>query len=146
MHRVTRFPSSSSPCCEREMMWCSRSRLNEHHIIFRSQQGDDEEGNLVTLFIGHHQQGVHDRHVRCFRPAPGALWWELGVRPDGRPLLQYFGERLVTHRPWVRPQPDVRTAPLGAMMPPVAAPPAQMTRLVPTTPRAIAGAGGAARS
>ena len=77
----------------------SRSGLNEHHIIFRSQQGNDEEDNLVTLCIGHHQEGLHAGHVRCFGRAPDALWWDLGVRPGGEPLVRYFGERVVTRRP-----------------------------------------------
>lgn len=80
----------------------SRSGLNEHHIVFRSQQGDSDEGNLVTLCIGHHQLGVHERHIRCFGRAPGALWWDLGVRPGGRPLVRYFGDLVVAHRPHVR--------------------------------------------
>ncbi|MBI1951700.1 MAG: DUF222 domain-containing protein [Acidobacteria bacterium] len=71
----------------------SRSHLNAHHIIFRSHQGDNDEGNLVTL-CGHHQAGIHQRRVRCSGRAPDALWWELGARPDGPPLARYFGDRI----------------------------------------------------
>lgn len=79
----------------------SRSGLNEHHVIFRSQQGEDDAENLVTLCIGHHQEGVHDRHIRCFGKAPDGLWWDLGVRPGGEPLARYFGDRMVRGRPFV---------------------------------------------
>ena len=80
----------------------SRSGLNEHHVIFRAQQGSNDEGNILSLCIGHHQMGVHERHIRCFGRAPDALWWDLGVRPGGRPLVRYFGDRVVTHRPHIR--------------------------------------------
>jgi hypothetical protein len=73
----------------------SRANLHEHHVRFRSQGGGDEEDNLVTLCVGHHQQGIHAGRVSCCGRAPGALWWELGVRPDGPPLARYFGDRLV---------------------------------------------------
>jgi hypothetical protein len=76
----------------------SRSGLNEHHIIFRSQQGNDADDNLVTLCIGHHQEGLHANHLRCVGRAPDSLWWDLGIRPGGEPLVSYFGERVVTHR------------------------------------------------
>ena len=79
----------------------SRSGLNEHHVIFRSQQGKDDDDNLVTLCIGHHQEGLHAGHLRCFGRAPDSLWWELGIRPGGEPLVRYLGERVVTRRPRV---------------------------------------------
>jgi len=85
----------------------SRSHLNAHHIIFRSHQGDDDEGNLVALCIGHHQAGLHQMKIRCSGRAPDALWWELGVRPDGPPLARYFGDRIAgaAERAPVRLQP-----------------------------------------
>ena len=81
----------------------SRSHLNAHHIIFRSHLGDDDEENLVTLCIGHHQAGLHEARIRCSGRAPDALWWELGVRPDGPPLARYFGDRVAGGRREVRP-------------------------------------------
>jgi hypothetical protein len=89
----------------------SRSGLNEHHITFRSQQGGDESANLVTLCVGHHQQGLHEGHIRCFGRAPDDLWWDLGVKPGGEPLTRYFGDRLVTRRPFVSAGFDQRAAP-----------------------------------
>jgi len=79
----------------------SRSGLNEHHITFRSQQGADYAANLVTLCVGHHQDGLHAARIRCFGSAPDALWWDLGARPGREPLARYFGDRLVTRRPFV---------------------------------------------
>jgi len=79
----------------------SRSGLNVHHITFRSQQGGDESANLVTLCVGHHQQGLHEGRIRCFGRAPDGLWWDLGVKPGGEPLTRYFGDRLVKRRPFV---------------------------------------------
>lgn len=73
----------------------SRSHLNVHHLVFRSHCGSDDASNLVTLCVGHHQAGVHDSLIRCYGRAPDALWWEFGVRPDGPPLIRYFGERIV---------------------------------------------------
>lgn len=85
----------------------SRSHLNAHHIIFRSHQGDNDEGNLVALCVGHHQAGLHQMRIRCSGRAPEALWWELGVRPDGPPLARYFGDRVAgaAERPPVRLRP-----------------------------------------
>jgi hypothetical protein len=73
----------------------SRGNLHEHHIVFRSHRGSDSEDNLVTMCMGHHYQGIHAGRVRCFGRAPGALWWELGVRSNGPPLARYFGDRLM---------------------------------------------------
>jgi len=73
----------------------SRSHLNVHHIVFRSRLGNNDEENLVSLCIGHHQAGVHEQRIRCLGSAPDALWWELGPRPDGPPLVRYFGESIL---------------------------------------------------
>lgn len=73
----------------------SRSHLNAHHLEFRSHSGSDDAGNLVTLCVGHHQGGVHHNLIRCYGRAPDAIWWEFGVRPDGPPLVRYFGDRIV---------------------------------------------------
>ncbi|OLE67087.1 MAG: hypothetical protein AUG09_04275 [Acidobacteria bacterium 13_1_20CM_2_68_7] len=73
----------------------SRSRLNVHHILYRSHLGNDNQDNLVSLCIGHHQAGVHEQRIRCLGRAPDALWWELGPRPDGPPLARFFGESIL---------------------------------------------------
>jgi len=77
----------------------SRSGLNEHHIVFRSHQGSDLDDNLVTLCVGHHQQGLHGGLLSCSGSAPDHLWWELGLRPGGEPLVRYFGDSIVSRRP-----------------------------------------------
>ncbi len=88
----------------------SRSGLNAHHITFRSQQGGDDEANLVALCVGHHQQGLHEGHIRCFGQAPDDLWWDLGVRPGREPLTRCFGDRLVSRRPFIRTVPLAGTS------------------------------------
>jgi len=117
----------------------SRSGLNEHHIIFRSNQGGDDAENLVTLCVGHHQQGLHEGHIRCFGKAPDRLWWDMGVKRGGEPLVRYFGDRLVTRRPFVPGTASSRvvTAPPRGVAPP----PRSVTptpQLVVSAPRPVA--------
>ncbi len=73
----------------------SRANLNEHHIVFRSRGGGSYDKNLVTLCVGHHQRGIHDGLIRCTGTAPDDLWWELGVRSSGPPLLRCRGDRII---------------------------------------------------
>jgi len=73
----------------------SRANLNVHHIVFRSRGGGSKDSNLVTLCVGHHQRGIHDGRVRCNGTAPDDLWWELGLRPSGPPLLRCRGDRII---------------------------------------------------
>jgi hypothetical protein len=73
----------------------SRANLNVHHIVFRSRGGGKDDSNLVTLCVGHHQRGIHDGLVRCTGAAPDDLWWALGVRPSGPPLLRCRGDRII---------------------------------------------------
>jgi hypothetical protein len=73
----------------------SRANLNEHHIVLRSRGGSNEADNLVTLCVGHHQRGIHDGQIRCSGTAPDDLWWELGVRSFGPPLLRCRGDRII---------------------------------------------------
>jgi hypothetical protein len=73
----------------------SRANLNAHHIEFRSRGGTDDDSNLVTLCVGHHQRGIHDGLIRCSGAAPDDLWWELGVRAPGPPLMRTHGDRIV---------------------------------------------------
>jgi 5-methylcytosine-specific restriction endonuclease McrA len=74
---------------------CSSYRnLHDHHIVFRSAGGSDELANRTTLCAWHHLRGVHAARVRCTGTAPGALIFELGLRPGRGPLLRYVaGER-----------------------------------------------------
>ncbi|HET9232983.1 MAG TPA: HNH endonuclease, partial [Candidatus Eisenbacteria bacterium] len=76
----------------------SRSKLEAHHIVFRSQNGSDDPENLITLCHGHHRHGIHDGYLRVDGPAPGGLRWQLGggQLPGGtfRPTRTYRGSRL----------------------------------------------------
>jgi hypothetical protein len=74
---------------------CSSYRnLHDHHIVFRAAGGSDAPGNRTTLCAWHHLRGVHAARVRCTGIAPGALVFELGLRPGREPLLRYApGER-----------------------------------------------------
>lgn len=40
-----------------------RNTLSAHHIIFRSQGGDDADWNLISLCDECHIRGVHARHL-----------------------------------------------------------------------------------
>jgi hypothetical protein len=71
---------------------CSSYRnLQDHHIVFRSRGGSDALENRTTLCAWHHLRGVHAGRVRCTGTAPGALRFELGLRP-GKPPLVVYGE------------------------------------------------------
>ncbi len=73
----------------------SRRNLHAHHIVFRSAGGGDEAENQTSLCAFHHLRGVHAGTVRVQGTAPGALWFELGVRAGRAPLARYrSGERV----------------------------------------------------
>jgi hypothetical protein len=67
----------------------ARSRLESHHIRFRSAGGADVPENRTTLCWFHHRAGVHEGRVRISGRAPDGLLFELGVRAAGRPLARY---------------------------------------------------------
>ena len=76
---------------------CSSYReLQDHHIVFRSAGGSDEEENRTTLCAFHHLRGVHGARpsLRMTGRAPGRLRFELGLRPGRAPLATYAGETL----------------------------------------------------
>jgi hypothetical protein len=79
---------------------CSAQReLQVHHLRYRSHGGSDDPDNLITLCGWHHQRGEHGDHLRVrgtVTPTRDRLYWELGRDPDGRPLLQYRGERIMS--------------------------------------------------
>jgi hypothetical protein len=70
----------------------SRRNLHEHHIIFRSAGGSDEEENLVTVCAAHHTHGIHEGRIACQGQAPHNLCWVLGARADGTPHAEFVGE------------------------------------------------------
>ncbi|TDI30845.1 MAG: hypothetical protein E2P03_08505, partial [Acidobacteria bacterium] len=56
----------------------SRRNLEVHHIVYRSQGGDDRPGNRVCLCRFHHQMGEHGLLARVRGEAPLGLTWRLG--------------------------------------------------------------------
>src|SRR6266404_5803231 len=94
-----RLPRHRDPVFARDGWRCSvpacgsRRNLQDHHIIFRSRGGTNARTNRLTLCAGHHLHGIHDGWVRARGKAPAGIWWELGVRGDGPPLLRLFGEQ-----------------------------------------------------
>jgi hypothetical protein len=77
---------------------CSSYRnLHDHHVVFRSAGGSNEEANRTTLCAWHHLRGVHAGRVRVRGRAPNRLLFELGLREGRAPLLVYgAGERVVS--------------------------------------------------
>jgi hypothetical protein len=60
---------------------CSRGAEHVHHVVYRSQGGSDEPGNLVSICVAHHLHGIHRGWVRVWGRAPDGLRWELGEDP-----------------------------------------------------------------
>jgi 5-methylcytosine-specific restriction endonuclease McrA len=66
----------------------SRSALHVHHIVFRSQQGEDDANNLITLCSSCHdgvhkdvKDGVYGLTIEIVKP--GTV--RIQRRPDWRP-------------------------------------------------------------
>jgi hypothetical protein len=75
---------------------CSaRRNLHDHHLRFRSQGGDNTPANRVPVCVWHHLRGIHAGVVRASGTAPGAVRWELGVRPGRPALLCWIGDTYV---------------------------------------------------
>jgi hypothetical protein len=73
----------------------ARRNLHDHHLVFRSRGGGNSHANRLTLCAWHHLRGVHGGRIRADGEAPGAVSWEIGVRPGRRPLLRLRGEQYV---------------------------------------------------
>ena len=67
----------------------SMQNLQDHHIIFRSAGGLDDEGNRTAVCAFHHLRGIHAKRIRCTGRAPGGLIWGIGIRPGKAPLATY---------------------------------------------------------
>ena len=72
----------------------SRRNLEDHHVVYRSHGGEDDESNRVVLCRFHHQQGEHGGAMRVRGTAPLGLVWRLGPAGSGawyRNEKRYFG-------------------------------------------------------
>jgi hypothetical protein len=70
----------------------ARRALHDHHVVFRSQGGGNEQDNRIAICAAHHLRGIHAGHVRASGMAPHDVTWELGVRPGREPLLRLVGD------------------------------------------------------
>jgi hypothetical protein len=61
----------------------SRRNLEVHHVVYRSQGGNDRPENLVTLCRFHHQMGEHGLLATVRGTAPLHLTWTLGRNGKG---------------------------------------------------------------
>ena len=95
-------PRHRDPVFERDGWRCavpgcsSRRNLQDHHLLFRSRGGDNSCDNRITLCLWHHLHGVHDGIVSAHGRAPNDVHWKLGLRGDGRALLELHGETYAT--------------------------------------------------
>jgi hypothetical protein len=71
----------------------SRRSLEDHHIVFRSRGGGNEQWNRVAACAWHHHHAIHAYVIRASGRAPDDVTWELGLRPGRAPLLRLYGER-----------------------------------------------------
>jgi len=71
----------------------SRRNLEVHHVVYRSQGGDGDLANLVSLCCFHHQRGEHDGLAQVRGRAPLGLLWRLGRADLG---TWYRNERRVS--------------------------------------------------
>jgi hypothetical protein len=74
----------------------SHANLEDHHVRYRSRDGDDAPENRVTLCRFHHQRGEHGSAMKVVGRAPLGLEFTL----DGE---TYWNERRIG-RPATRPQ------------------------------------------
>jgi hypothetical protein len=56
-----------SPCC-------GRRDVTPHHLLFRSQGGDDSDENVISLCTFCHLQGIHGGHISATPPASNICW------------------------------------------------------------------------
>jgi hypothetical protein len=86
-----------------------RATLEGNHIHMRSRGGRNHRSNIITLCAVHHRYVFHRGYARITGTAPDDLRFEIGVRPDGRPLLVTHGNLIVerNYRWQVPARPEV---------------------------------------
>jgi hypothetical protein len=65
---------------------CFSRNQTPHHVVFRSQGGDDDPENLTAPCACCHLEGIHGGTIQARGPASD-LRWTLG----GRPILEVQG-------------------------------------------------------
>jgi len=93
-----------NPVLERDGWRCqmpgcrSGGSLEVHHLRYRSQGGNDDPENLLTLCWTCHHRLVHDGYALLAGRAPNQIVTELGVRPGFTPRSRWLGERRAERR------------------------------------------------
>lgn len=77
--------------CNKCVFCGTRDALHVHHIVYRSQGGEDEPSNLIVLCAEHHDK-VHSDKRRWF-PVCRAYIWLYYV--DGKRTKLYVLERIL---------------------------------------------------
>jgi hypothetical protein len=94
-----RQPRHRDPIFERDGWRCAvpacgaRASLHDHHVVYRSQGGDNARLNRVSICATHHLRGIHGLRIHVSGVAPHDLTWELGLRRPLPPLLRTHGDR-----------------------------------------------------
>ena len=57
----------------------ARCGIQDHHLVYRADQGSDEPWNNLCLCVGHHLQGEHGRFAKVRGRAPLDVVWRLGT-------------------------------------------------------------------
>jgi len=57
---------------------------------------------VIVVCAWHHLRGIHAGLVRASGTAPGAIWWELGLRAGQPALLPLVGDEYVREETSVR--------------------------------------------
>jgi hypothetical protein len=61
----------------------SRRNLEDHHLVYRSHRGSNDESNRICLCRFHHRQGEHGELATCRGEAPLDVVWTLGRHAIG---------------------------------------------------------------
>jgi hypothetical protein len=94
-------PKHRDPIFDREGWRCAvpacaaRRNLHDHHLLFRSHGGGNEQGNRIAVCAWHHLRALHAGLVRASGTAPAGVRWELGLRNGQTPLLSFVGDTYV---------------------------------------------------
>ena len=77
----------------RDRFRCRMPGFHNHHILFRSLGGGDEDSNRATLCALCHNMVIHAGYARMTGNGDRELRVELGVREGKSPLSTWVGER-----------------------------------------------------